>query len=271
VTPPASPGPARLRAWAETGGARLGEDVTAIEYDHIPPQTLVGPAEAVAARTSAAMTAKNIGYVMGAGDEVPSALRQLGASVTLLDDAELARGALSKYDAIVTGVRAWNVRPVLRAAAARLWSYVENGGHVVVQYNVLEGGFQGGDPSRLKDVGPYPVTVSRGRVTVEESPVKLLNPEHPLLTAPNRITSADFDGWVQERGLYFPGGWDPRYETVLEMGDPGEKPLQSAILFARHGRGTYVFTGISFFRQLPAGVPGAYRLFANLVGGGRVR
>lgn len=271
VTPPAKSGRARLRAWAEAGGSPVSAGVTHIDYEHIPGLTLVRPAEANAVRADAAISARRIGYVMGAGDEVPDALRQLGAEVVLLDDAELARGDLSKFDAIVTGVRAWNVRPGLRAAAQRLWAYVENGGRAVVQYNVLEGGFLGGDPSLLKDIGPYPVKLSRDRVTVEEAPVKFLNPQHPLLTAPNTITAADFEGWVQERGLYFPGEWDARYETVLEMADPGEKPLQSAILFARHGRGTYVLTSLSFFRQLPAGAPGAYRVFANLVSGGRLR
>ncbi len=271
VTPPKDPGRAELRAWAETGGVRTGEEVITIEYEHIPPQTLLAPAAAAAVRTDVLMPAKKIGYVMGAGDEIADALRQLGAEVVMLEDADLARGDLAKFDAIVTGVRAWNVRAGLRAAASRLWGYVENGGRVVVQYNVLEGGFLGGDPSLLKHIGPYPLKLSRDRVTVEEAPVRLLKPEHPLLTAPNRITAADFDGWIQERGLYFPGEWDPRYETVIETHDPGEKPLESGILFARHGRGTYVLTGISFFRQLPAGVSGAYRLFANLVSGGRVQ
>jgi hypothetical protein len=202
---------------------------------------------------------------MGAGDQVPEALRSLGCDVMLLTAEDLSRADLSRFDAIVTGVRAWNTRPDLRANHQRLWDYAAAGGTVVVQYNVLEGGFLAGDPNALKNIGPYPIRVSRDRVTVEDSPVKMIQPAHKLLRSPNVISREDFAGWVQERGLYFPDQWDERYQTVLEMADPSEKPLSSAVLYTTVGKGAYVLTSLSFFRQLPAGVPGAYKLFANLI------
>ena len=199
----------------------------------------------------------------------PGKRRQLGCEVTLLNDGEISRGNLARFDAIVTGVRAWNTRAALRANHARLHDYVHAGGTLVVQYNVLEGFFGGGDPSILKDIGPYPIRVGRERVTVEEAPVRFLLPDHRLLNTPNKITAGDFANWVQERGLYFATQWDPKYEPVLETGDPGEKPLQGGLLFAHHGKGAYVLTTLAFFRQLPAGSPGAYKLFANLVSAGK--
>jgi hypothetical protein len=200
---------------------------------------------------------------MGAGDNVPAALRQLGAQVTLLDAAGLAHGNLAAYDAIVTGVRAYNVRPDLRAAQNRLLDYVSAGGTLIVQYNTAEGG------GVLDHVGPYPITFGRERVTVEEAPVTLVAPKHPLVNTPNRITPRDFEGWVQERGLYFATKWDPRYQPVFESHDPGEQPLPGGTLYARHGKGVYIFTAYAWFRQLPAGVPGAYRIFANFLSAGR--
>ncbi|HAX44578.1 MAG TPA: PIG-L family deacetylase [Bryobacteraceae bacterium] len=253
------------------GGALTVEgahEVTRIEYEHIPVQTIQPPASARVVRADVQMRAKRIGYVMGAGDEVPAALRQMGAEVELLDAAALAHGDLSRYQAIVTGVRAWNVREDLRSAHERLKEFARAGGTVVVQYNIQDGVFFGSEAGTLKNLGPLPVKISRDRVTVEEAEVRVLKPDHVLLRGPNAITAADFEGWVQERGLYFPGEWDSGYDALLEMNDPGEEPLRSGLLAARTGRGWYVLTSLSFFRQLPAGVPGAYRLFANLVSGG---
>jgi hypothetical protein len=169
----------------------------------------------------------------------------------------------------VTGIRAWNTRFDLRIHAKKLWQYAEAGGTVVVQYNVMDGQFFSSETGTLRNIGPFGMKISRERVTVEEAPVKMLSRAHPLLNFPNRIEAVDFEGWVQERGLYFPGEWDGKYETVIETGDPGEKPLASGLLYARLGKGAYVFTPLSFFRQLPAGVPGAYKLFANLVSAGK--
>jgi hypothetical protein len=214
---------------------------------------------------------KRVGYIMGAGDEVPDALRQIGCDVTLLSPEDLARGDLSRFDAIVAGVRAYNTRADLRANQHRIREFVSNGGTMVVQYNVVEGGPMGGDPALLNGIGPYPLKFSRERITVEDAAVEVLKSGHPLLTIPNRITSADWSGWVQERGLYFTTEWDPKYETVISSGDPGEKSLPGGMLYTRYGKGVWIFTGYSWFRQLPAGVPGAYRVFANLLSAGRAQ
>lgn len=268
-------GEQRAFVFQVTPGAAAGvltvegaHEVTRIDYEHIPVQTIQPPASARAVRADVQIKAKRIGYVMGAGDEVPAALRQMGAEVELLDAAALAHGDLSRYQAIVTGVRAWNVREDLRSAHERLKEFARKGGTVVVQYNIQDGVFFGSEAGTLKNMGPLPVKISRDRVTVEEAEVRMLKPDHALLRGPNAITAADFVGWVQERGLYFPGEWDAGYDALLEMNDPGEEPLRSGLLAARTGRGWYVLTSLSFFRQLPAGVPGAYRLFANLVSGG---
>jgi len=214
---------------------------------------------------------KNIGYVMGAGDEMPEALRQLGANVVLLSADDLAHGDLGRFDAIVTGVRAYNTRPDLRANQERVLEYVKNGGTMVVQYNTLDGGFGGGDPSTLAHIGPYPLKIGRERVTVEEAPVEPLSTDGALLHKPNEISAKDFHDWVQERGLYFASEWDPHYQALFETHDPGEKSLKGATLYTPYGKGAYVFTAFSWFRELPAGVPGAYRIFANLLSAAKVQ
>jgi hypothetical protein len=203
--------------------------------------------------------------VMGAGDDVPQALRQLGCDVTLLGPDDLASRNLSEFDAIVTGVRAYNVRPDLRANQNRLLSYVQDGGTLVAQYN-----FTLGSATRdLTRVGPYPMSFGQERTTLEEAPVSFPNPDHPLLFTPNKITEHDFDGWVQERAVYFATEWDPRYQPVLESHDPSDKAQLGGMLYTRYGKGAYIFTSYAFFRQLPAGVPGAYRIFANLLSAGK--
>ena len=264
VTPPsgaAVTAAATIAAEAVVNGKVFSKGVVRVDYPHIPLQTLFPPAEARVLRLDVKAPQAPVGYVMGSGDEVPDALRQMGYTVTLLSDDELENGDLSRYAAIVTGIRAYNTRPRLKLAEARLMDYVERGGTVVAQYNTT------GDLV-TEQLGPYPFKLSRDRVTVEEAPVRFLSPSSSLLTFPNRLTPADFDGWVQERGLYFPGTWDPRYETVIESHDPGESEKPGGLLFAKHGRGAFVYTGYAFFRQLPAGVPGAYRLFVNLVSAG---
>ena len=267
VTPPSGAAEAKataaatIAAEAVVNGKVFSKGVVRVDYPHIPLQTLFPPAEARVLRLDVKAPQAPVGYVMGSGDEVPEALRQMGYTVTLLSDDELENGDLSRYAAIVTGIRAYNTRPRLKLAEARLMDYVERGGTVVAQYNTT------GDLV-TEQLGPYPFKLSRDRVTVEEAPVRFLSPSSSLLTFPNRLTPADFDGWVQERGLYFPGTWDPRYETVIESHDPGESDKPGGLLFAKHGKGAFVYTGYAFFRQLPAGVPGAYRLFVNLVSAG---
>ncbi len=169
---------------------------------------------------------------------------------------------LSRYDAIVTGIRAYNTVEAMKTFNAVLMKYVENGGTLVCQYNTKSSDMM--LPDSL--FGPYPFKLTRDRVTVEEAPPTFLAPEHPLLNTPNKITTADFDGWVQERGLYFCGSLDPHYTPLIAWNDPGEQPLNGGLITCDYGKGRYVYTGISFFRELPAGVPGAYRLFANLIG-----
>jgi hypothetical protein len=172
----------------------------------------------------------------------------------------LRAGDLDRYGAIVVGVRAYNTRAVLRATHERLMRYVERGGTVVVQYVTNNRLAPLEDP-----VGPYPLTVGRERVTDERAAMTAVDPEHAILHTPNAIGAADFEGWVQERGLYFAEKWDDRYQPIFRAADPDEQPLAGAVLVADHGKGRYVYTGLAFFRQLPAGVPGAYRLFANLI------
>jgi len=264
VTPPSgadATAAATIAAEAVVNGKVFSKGVVRVDYPHVSLQTLFPPAEARVLRLDVKAPQAPVGYVMGSGDEVPDALRQMGFTVTLLSDDELENGDLSRYAAIVTGIRAYNTRPRLKLAETRLMDYVERGGTVVAQYNTT------GDLV-TEQLGPWPFKLSRDRVTVEEAPIRFLNPSSSLLTFPNRLKPADFDGWVQERGLYFAGTWDPRYETVIESHDPGESEKPGGLLFAKHGKGAFVYTGYSFFRQLPAGVPGAYRLFVNLVSAG---
>jgi len=270
VSPPSADAHGALKASVDAGGRTVAVGMETIDYPHIPPQVLFPPADTKLVRADVKLLSKNIGYVMGAGDEVPDSLRQLGAQVTLLTPDDLVKGDLSRYDAIVTGVRAYNTRPDLRANEQRLLDYMQNGGTVVVQYNTAEGGFGGERPSpALAHVGPYPMTISHDRVTVEEAPMKFVDESSPLLHRPNEITERDFEGWIQERGLYFASKWAPEYHALFETHDPNEKPLLGSTLWTPYGKGAYVFTGLSFFRELPAGVPGAYRLFANFLSAGK--
>ncbi|MGA3016888.1 MAG: PIG-L family deacetylase [Bryobacteraceae bacterium] len=259
VTPPAGETTATMKAVAAVNGRDIANGMQAILYPHIPPQTLFPPSDVKLVRANIDVKAHKIGYVMGAGDEMPDALRQLGLEVTLLGPSDLEQGDLARFDAIVAGVRAYNVRADLKANQARLLNYVKNGGTYVVQY-------QTGDASL--NMGPYPFTVpggTRWRVTVEEAPVIFPHPDSPLLQYPNHISQKDFDGWVQERGLYFATQWDKQYQTVLSSHDPDEEGMEGGELWTRYGKGVYIFTSYAWFRQLPAGVPGAFRLFANLL------
>lgn len=262
VRPPAIPGVATLTAEAVTGGRTWGLSKRRIEYPHLPPLTWFPRAEARAVHVDLARVRSRVGYVSGPGDEVPGVLQQMGPTVTLLSADDLLRGDLGRFDSVVLGIRALNTRAELKDAMPRLLSWVESGGRLVVQYNTS---FE----QVTDQLGPFPLKVGRERVTVEEAPVTILDPSSPFLTTPNRIGPADFDGWVQERGLYFPATWDERYTPLLGISDPGEKETKGSLLVAKYGKGSYVYTGLSFFRQLPAGVPGAIRLFANLVSGGR--
>jgi hypothetical protein len=259
VTPPQGAATARARAIATVGGREISAGIQVISYPHFPPQTLLPPAEMKLARADIQVTARHIGYIAGAGDEMPAALRQLGIDVTLLSPVELAQSDLTHFDAIVAGVRAYNVRADLRANHPRLMDYVNRGGTYVVQYQT---------PDPTLTLGPYPFTVSSApkyRITEEDAPVRFPHPDSPLLREPNAITARDFEGWVQERGLYFASAWDPRYQTVLSSHDTGEEAIDGGELWTRYGKGVYIFTAYSWFRQLPAAATGAYRLFANIL------
>lgn len=247
-----------LRAEFVAGGQTHSRGMTVIDHPHIPIQTVFPEAGATVLRLDLARVGDTVGYVMGPGDDVPAALAQAGYRVTLLGDDDILSGNLSAFDAIVVGVRAFNSRDALKRSSRRLLDYVDSGGTLVVQYNTA-------DPTLHKAFAPFPLTIGRDRVTVEEAPIEFIDPASPLLTTPNRITDEDFEGWVQERGLYFASEWDPEYQTALSSFDPEEKPLAGGLLWARHGKGIFIYTGYAFFRQLPGGVPGAYRLFVNLV------
>ncbi len=232
-----------------------------IDYPHIMPQAYYTPAEVKLVPLDVQVNAKTVGYIKGAGDLVPEALAQLGVNVEMIDPATAKAEDLARFDAIVTGIRAYNTTQAMKSFNAALFTYVEKGGTLVVQYNT-----QSSDmvlPDSL--IGPYPFKITRDRVTVEEAPPTFLKPNDPLLNTPNKITTADFDGWIQERGLYFLGELDPHFTPLIAWNDPGEDPLNGALVTCDYGKGRYVYTSISFFRELPAGVPGAYRLLANLI------
>lgn len=261
VTPPAGEQTAALVAELTVGDTGITQGVVDIDYPHIPAQRILGDAAAKLVRADVKKTGQRIGYIMGSGDDIPNILRQVGYEVELLTDADLDRGDFARYDAIVAGVRAYNTRDRLKLAHEKLMQYVENGGTMVVQYNTSN--FLG--DTNVPAPGPYPFKISRDRVTVEEAPVKFLVPDHPLLTTPNKITAKDFEGWVQERGLYFTADWHPKYTTMLATNDPGEPEKAGGQLYARHGKGAFIYTGYAWWRQLPSGVPGAIRAFVNLV------
>lgn len=258
ITPPATPMSRTLTAEVILSTPQPARSIININHPHIPLKTLFPPTEASLVRIDLKKIERKIGYVMGSGDDIPRALQQIGYPVTLLSDEDLLNLNLSRYEVIITGVRAYNTREVLKQAQPRLLEFVRNGGTLIVQYNTSQ-------ELVTEEFGPYPFKLSRERISVEEAPVEFLNLDHPLLQHPNSILQRDFSGWVQERGLYFPGEWDKNYHTVLSSSDPGEKPLQGGILYARYGKGVYIYTAYSWFRQLPAGVAGAYRLFVNMI------
>lgn len=260
VRPPSGATRGILRAVARVEGDSTEYDrgLSRIEHDHIPIQTVLPRAELQLVRVDVKRRRHRIGYVRGAGDETAAALRQIGYEVVELDPETLTATRLAGLEAIVTGVRAWNIDPRLVALHGVLMDWVARGGTLVAQYNTN---------SRIgpapPDLGPFPFTISHTRVTNENAPVALS--KDPILAGPNVIGPSDFEGWVQERGLYFAERWDAHYRAPLSMSDPGESPSSGALLVAKHGKGAFIYTGLALFRQLPAGVPGAYRILANLV------
>ena len=262
----AQAGPAKFTFTGPKGTA--DRTLHEIDYPHIMPQVYYTPAEVKLVPLDVKTTAKRVGYVKGAGDDVPQAMEQLGVVVEFIEPSTAKLEELKKYDAIVTGIRAYNATKGMKELHPLLLKYMEEGGTLIVQYNTTPRFAVSGvedfqiDPSAL---GPHPFKITRDRVTVEEAPPSFLDPKHPLLTTPNAITAKDFEGWVQERGLYFAGELGDKYTPLIAWNDPGEQPLSGGLITCDHGKGRFIYTGISFFRQLPAGVPGAYQLFANLI------
>ncbi|MBA2610557.1 MAG: PIG-L family deacetylase [Bacteroidetes bacterium] len=250
----------KLEVSVAANNVAFNKSIKRIEYDHIPYQFILNDAEAGLVNVDLKKGGTNIGYILGAGDDVPAALKQIGYHVTMLTDELLLNDNLTKYNAIVTGVRAYNTNERLQIHYTKLMDYVKNGGNLIVQYNTN---------NRIgpvkANIGPYPFTISRDRVTDEKAEMKFSNEKHAALNFPNLITAKDFDGWIQERGIYFASEIDKEYETIFTIKDPDEKASDGSLIIGKYGKGNFVYTGLVFFRELPAGVPGAYRLFVNLL------
>lgn len=264
VTPPTFQSEGNATVIMKAEGERYDKKLLIIKHPHIPAQTVLLSSNAKVVRIDLEKSGEKVGYLMGAGDVVPASLSQMGFQVTQLNVNNLTEENLKPFDAVVLGVRAYNTVEGIEFKQKALFNYVENGGNLIVQYNTT-----GDLKVSEKELAPLPISLSRDRITDEDAPVTFLVPNHSILNFPNKIAESDFKGWEQERGLYFPGKWDNSFTPVLRFNDPGEKPLDGALLVARHGKGYYIYTGLSFFRELPAGVPGAFRLFANMISMGK--
>ncbi|AFL82421.1 putative LmbE-like protein [Aequorivita sublithincola DSM 14238] len=262
VTPPSGQSEGYLKAIVSAEGKVFDKELVVIDYEHIPYQSVLLPSEAKVAKIDIQKKGQNIGYINGAGDAIPESLKQIGYIVTTIEPSNISEENLKNFDAIVVGIRAYNTVPELAFVQPILNKYVENGGTMIVQYNTSRGLI-------TENLAPYDLKLSRDRVTDEFSEIKFLAPENPLLNTPNKITQKDFEGWVQERGLYFPDEWAKEFTPILGMKDKGESQTKGSLLVAKYGRGYYIYTGLSFFRELPAGVSGAYRLFANMLSVGK--
>ena len=262
VKPPDQNSEGTLRAAVSIDGRDYSLGRVRISYPHIGVHTLMPPAEARLVRADIREKGERIGYIPGAGDDVPESLQQIGYSVKILSESDITAENLKQFSAVVLGVRAYNTQERIANWLPELFAYVKAGGVAVAQYNTLA-------ELKTDQLGPYPLEISRDRVTDENAEVRILAPDHPLMTTPNKITSKDFEGWVQERGLYFPKKWDPAWTAILSSNDPKEKPLDGGLLVAKSGKGFFIYTSYSWFRQLPAGVPGAYRLVANMLSLGK--
>ena len=258
ITPPAENSEAKIKAEAFIGNSVLDKGITRINYDHIPIQTYLPKAVIKAVRFFTSKTINNIGYIMGSGDNIPDYLLQIGYNVTMLSDNDLLTKDLSEYDAIIAGVRVYNTKKLMEHIQDKLLNYIYNGGNFLVQYTVNRN-------ILVPNIGPYPINISTDRVTDEDATVFFIDTTDSLLQYPNKIVQNDFNGWIQERGLYFADKWDAKYHSVISCNDPGEKPMEGGLLITQYGRGSFIYTGYAFFREVPAGVPGAIRLFINLI------
>ena len=258
VTPPAGQSEGILQSVIKSEGREFKQSLTEINYDHIPKQRILFPSSAKVVRLNLAMSPKHIAYIKGAGDDVPESLRQIGYKVTELNPEEIGND-LDRFDVVIMGIRAYNIHDELINKQKTLLKFVENGGNLIVQYNTSRGLKINGS------LAPFDLQLSNDRVTDETSAVQFINPKQTVLNYPNKITQNDFEGWVQERGLYFPDKWAKEFTPVFSMNDPGEQAKEGSLLIAKYGKGNYIYTGLSFFRELPAGVPGAYKLFVNMI------
>ncbi|MFN7847842.1 MAG: PIG-L family deacetylase [Bacteroidota bacterium] len=256
----ANPQSGMLQAKIVMNGKVFNQSIRRINYDHIPAQFVLSNAETKIMNIDIKKAGTNIGYIPGAGDDVPACLKQIGYKVTELTDKMIENENLNVYDAIVTGVRAYNTNERLQIYHPRLMEYIKNGGNLVVQYNTN---------NRIGPVkaviGPYPFTISRERVTDENAKMNLLDAAHPAFNVPNKIEAKHFDNWVQERGIYFAAELDTNYQSLISAHDPHENDHKGSLIVAKYGKGNFVYTGLAFFRQLPAGVEGGYQLFVNLL------
>jgi LmbE family N-acetylglucosaminyl deacetylase len=262
--PPNQNAEGKLLPIATVGGKGYSKNLTVIQYEHIPTQTLLLNSEAKIARIELKKAGEKIAYIMGAGDKIPESLRQIGYVVDVLEDRDITTENLRRYDAVILGVRVYNTVERMPFHQPKLMEYVEKGGTLIVQYNT---NFSLTLPA--DEIAPYKLKISRDRVTVEEAEMRFLAENHEVLNFPNKITAKDFDGWVQERGLYFPNEWGTEFTPILSCNDPGEPARDGSLLVAKYGAGHYVYTGLSFFRELPSGVTGAYRLLANMISLGK--
>ncbi|MFC4634193.1 PIG-L family deacetylase [Dokdonia ponticola] len=263
VTPPANQDEGVITPKITIGSTTYDKELVKIDYSHIPLQSLFLPAQAKVVRLDIERRGDYIGYIQGAGDAVPQNLEQIGYQVAIIKPEEITKERLAQFDAVVVGIRAYNVVDELQSKQPTLLEYVKEGGTLIAQYNTS------GRWGNTKIGAPYPMKLSRDRVTDEYSDVKILAEDHPLMNFPNKITQKDFEGWTQERGLYFPNEWSSEYTPILSMQDKGETAKEGSLLVAPYGEGHYIYTGLSFFRELPAGVSGAYRLFSNMLSIGK--
>ena len=262
VTPPKFQSEGKLIPKVNIEGKIYSKELVEINYSHIPFQTVLLPSESKIVRLDIQKRGENIGYIEGAGDTVPESLRQIGYNVIIIKPEDITPESLSKFDAIVVGIRAYNIVDELKFKQQILFDFVKYGGNMIVQYNTSR-------RIKVDHIAPYDLKLSSDRVTDENAEVRLLNPEHELLNYPNKITAKDFEGWTQERGLYFPNEWSSEFTPILSMNDAGETPKDGSLLVAKYGKGYFIYTGLSFFREFPAGVSGAYRLFANMLSIGK--
>ncbi|MEQ9263775.1 MAG: PIG-L family deacetylase [Balneolaceae bacterium] len=260
VIPPQKQEEAYIGVEATFEGATYDRGFRIIEYDHIPIQTVFPKSNTKVVRVDLKKRGEHLGYIMGSGDVIPESLEQIGYQVNIIDPETITADNLKAFDAVIIGIRAYNTLPRMQVIHPILMDYVFNGGTVITQYNTS---------IRNVPLGPYPLEISRDRVAVEEAEVTILAPDHPIINGPNKITAKDFEGWVQERGLYFPNSWDDRYIPILSSHDPGEPPRNGGLLVTEYGQGYFIYTGYSWFRELPAGVPGAFRIFTNMISIGK--